>query len=222
MKESIKKKTLRLQSIYQKLIDKYPEVECALLYSNPFELLIATILSAQCTDARVNMVTPILFNRYPNVFALADATIEELEHIIYSTGFYKAKSANIIACCTSLVEKYQGNIPKSIDELQSLAGVGRKTANVVLGNAFGINAGITVDTHVKRVMSLLGITTSQNAEIVERELMKIIYQDEWTNFTHRIIAHGRETCIARRPKCNDCILNSECFHATNLKGKSTQ
>ena len=222
MKESIKKKTLRLQSIYQKLIDKYPQVECALLYSNPFELLIATILSAQCTDARVNMVTPILFNRYPNVFALADATIEELEHIIYSTGFYKAKSANIIACCKSLVEKYQGNIPKSIDELQSLSGVGRKTANVVLGNAFGINAGITVDTHVKRVMSLLGITTSQNAEIVERELMKIIYQDEWTNFTHRIIAHGRETCIARRPKCNDCILNTECFHATNLKGKSTQ
>jgi endonuclease-3 len=222
MKESIKKKTLRLQSIYQKLIDKYPQVECALLYSNPFELLIATILSAQCTDARVNMVTPILFNRYPNVFALADATIEELEHIIYSTGFYKAKSANIIACCKSLVEKYQGNIPKSIEELQSLAGVGRKTANVVLGNAFGINAGITVDTHVKRVMSLLGITTSQNAEIVERELMKIIYQDEWTNFTHRIIAHGRETCIARRPKCNDCILNTECFHATNLKGKSTQ
>lgn len=222
MKESIKKKTLRLQSIYQKLIDKYPQVECALLYSNPFELLIATILSAQCTDARVNMVTPILFNRYPNVFALADATIDELEHIIYSTGFYKAKSANIIACCKSLVEKYQGNIPKSIDELQSLAGVGRKTANVVLGNAFGINAGITVDTHVKRVMSLLGITTSQNAEIVERELMKIIYQDEWTNFTHRIIAHGRETCIARRPKCNDCILNTECFHATNLKGKSTQ
>jgi endonuclease-3 len=222
MKESIKKKTLRLQSIYQKLIDKYPQVECALLYSNPFELLIATILSAQCTDARVNMVTPVLFNRYPNVFALADATIEELEHIIYSTGFYKAKSANIIACCKSLVEKYQGNIPKSIDELQSLAGVGRKTANVVLGNAFGINAGITVDTHVKRVMSLLGITTSQNAEIVERELMKIIYQDEWTNFTHRIIAHGRETCIARRPKCNDCILNTECFHATNLKGKSTQ
>ena len=222
MKESIKKKTLRLQSIYQKLIDKYPQVECALLYSNPFELLIATILSAQCTDARVNMVTPILFNRYPNVFALADATIEELEHIIYSTGFYKAKSANIIACCKSLVEKYQGNIPKTIDELQSLAGVGRKTANVLLGNAFGINAGITVDTHVKRVMSLLGITTSQNAEIVERELMKIIYQDEWTNFTHRIIAHGRETCIARRPKCNDCILNTECFHATNLKGKSTQ
>ena len=222
MKESIKKKTLRLQSIYQKLIDKYPQVECALLYSNPFELLIATILSAQCTDARVNMVTPILFNRYPDVFALADATIEELEHIVYSTGFYKAKSANIIACCKSLVEKYQGNIPKSIDELQSLAGVGRKTANVVLGNAFGINAGITVDTHVKRVMLLLGITTSQNAEIVERELMKIIYQDEWTNFTHRIIAHGRETCIARRPKCNDCILNTECFHATNLKGKSTQ
>ncbi|MFZ4567569.1 MAG: endonuclease III [Bacteroidota bacterium] len=222
MKESIKKKTLRLQSIYQKLVDKYPQVECALLYSNPFELLIATILSAQCTDARVNMVTPILFNRYPDVFALADASIEELESIIYSTGFYKAKSANIIACCKSLVEKYQGNIPKSIDELQSLAGVGRKTANVVLGNAFGINAGITVDTHVKRVMSLLGITTSQNAEIVERDLMKIISQDEWTNFTHRIIAHGRETCIARRPKCNDCILNTECFHATNQKGKSTQ
>jgi len=220
MKESIKKKTLRLQSIYQKLVDKYPQVECALLYSNPFELLIATILSAQCTDARVNMVTPILFNRYPDVFALADASIEELESIIYSTGFYKAKSANIIACCKSLVEKYQGNIPKSIDELQSLAGVGRKTANVVLGNAFGINAGITVDTHVKRVMSLLGITTSQNAEIVERDLMKIISQDEWTNFTHRIIAHGRETCIARRPKCNDCILNTECFHATNQKGKS--
>lgn len=222
MKESIKKKTLRLQSIYQKLVDKYPQVECALLYSNPFELLIATILSAQCTDARVNMVTPILFNRYPDVFALADASIEELESIIYSTGFYKAKSANIIACCKSLLEKYQGNIPKSIDELQSLAGVGRKTANVVLGNAFGINAGITVDTHVKRVMSLLGITTSQNAEIVERDLMKIISQDEWTNFTHRIIAHGRETCIARRPKCNDCILNTECFHATNQKGKSTQ
>jgi endonuclease-3 len=222
MKESIKKKTLRLESIYQKLVDKYPQVECALLYSNPFELLIATILSAQCTDARVNMVTPILFNRYPDVFALADASIEELESIIYSTGFYKAKSANIIACCKSLVEKYQGNIPKSIDELQSLAGVGRKTANVVLGNAFGINAGITVDTHVKRVMSLLGITTSQNAEIVERDLMKIISQDEWTNFTHRIIAHGRETCIARRPKCNDCILNTECFHATNQKGKSTQ
>jgi endonuclease-3 len=222
MKESIKKKTLRLQSIYHKLIEKYPQVECALLYSNPFELLIATILSAQCTDARVNIVTPILFNRYPDVFALADASIEELESIIYSTGFYRAKSANIIACCKSLVEKYQGNIPKSIDELQSLAGVGRKTANVVLGNAFGINAGITVDTHVKRVMSLLGITSSQNAEIVERELMKIIDQDEWTNFTHRIIAHGRETCIARRPKCNDCILNTECFYSINLKWKSTQ
>ena len=215
MKESIKKKTLRLQSIYQKLIDKYPQVECALLYSNPFELLIATILSAQCTDARVNMVTPILFNRYPNVFALADATIEELEHIIYSTGFYKAKSANIIACCKSLVEKYQGNIPKSIDELQSLAGVGRKTANVVLNAAFN-KPTIAVDTHVFRVGNRTGLSNGKNPEQVENQLLKILPTKHIKKAHHLILLHGRYACKARNPLCKKCVINKICLY----KGKN--
>jgi endonuclease-3 len=199
-----------IHEIIRRLEHAYPDAHCALTHENPFQLLIATILSAQCTDERVNIVTQSLFQKYktPKDFTLVPA--EELERDIYSTGFYKAKARNIQLCCSQLINRFGGEIPRTMEELHSLSGVGRKTANVVLGNAFGMNEGVTVDTHVTRICNLLGIVSSSNPEKIEQELMQIVPRDTWTLFTHLIISHGRAVCIARRPKCEECVLSSLC------------
>src|SRR5215831_5497572 len=169
----------------------YPDARCALDYQNPLQLLIATILSAQCTDVRVNLVTPALFDRYPNAAAFANAVPEELEKMIQSTGFFRNKAKNIVACCKQLVEKHGGRVPGTMEELNPLPGIGRKTANVILGNAFDV-PGITVDTHVGRLSRRLGLTTETDAEKVERDLMSLLTKKEWTMFSHRMIFHGRQ------------------------------
>ncbi len=210
MKQTLTHLKSTTSSIIDRLEREYPDAHCALLHENPFQLLIATILSAQCTDERVNIVTRTLFVKYPTPVEFATIPIEELERDIYSTGFYKAKAKNIQACCRQLIDRFNGEIPQTMDELHSLPGVGRKTANVVLGNAFGIAVGVTVDTHVTRICSLLGLTKGKNPEAIEQELMVIVPQEKWTNFTHLIISHGRKICIARRPKCGECVLSDIC------------
>jgi endonuclease-3 len=214
MRESKTKKMERMNAILAILQKQYPEAVCALHYSTPFQLLIATILSAQCTDARVNMVTPHLFTEYPDVQTMQHADIIHLEEIIHSTGFYKAKAKNILACSKMIMNSYNGELPLDIDALILLPGVGRKTANVLLGNAFGINAGITVDTHVTRIMNALKFVKTTDAVKIEQELIPLIPQNDWTVFTHRIIEHGRAVCIARRPKCNNCVISEYCPSAS--------
>lgn len=214
MRESKTKKLERMNSILTVLQKQYPDAVCALHYSTPFQLLIATILSAQCTDARVNMVTPHLFAEYPDAETMQKADINHLEEIIHSTGFYKAKAKNILACSQMIMNVYNGELPLDIDALILLPGVGRKTANVLLGNAFGINAGITVDTHVTRIMNALKFVKTTDAVKIEQELMPLVPQNDWTVFTHRIIEHGRAVCIARRPKCNDCVISEYCPSAS--------
>jgi endonuclease III len=196
--------------IYSRLEGQHPNAHCELNHSNPFELLIATILSAQCTDVRVNMVTPLLFKHYPTPDKLAQAIQEDVENIIHSTGFYKNKAKNIIACSQQIVLNHQGKIPQDIVALSSLAGVGRKTANVVLSNAFNINHGVVVDTHVKRITKLLKLTKNDNPELIEKDLMRLFPQDQWGQLSHLIIFHGRRTCIARRPQCDLCCLVDIC------------
>jgi len=214
MRESKTKKLERMNAILTVLQKQYPDALCALHYSTPFQLLIATILSAQCTDARVNMVTPHLFAEYPDAETMQKADINHLEEIIHSTGFYKAKAKNILACSQMIMNVYNGELPLDIDALILLPGVGRKTANVLLGNAFGINAGITVDTHVTRIMNALKFVKTTDAVKIEQELMPLVPQNDWTVFTHRIIEHGRAVCIARRPKCNDCVISEYCPSAS--------
>ncbi len=200
----------RVHTIVAKLAEAYPVAPCALHHKSPFELIVATILSAQCTDERVNLVTPALFVKYRTPLALAQADQMELEAIIRSTGFYRNKATNLIGMAKAVVEKYDGQLPRDLEELVHLPGVGRKTANVVLGTAFGIATGVVVDTHVKRISNLLGLTTSQNPEQIERDLMAIIPPKEWIDFSHRLIHHGRRICIARRPKCPECPLLGVC------------
>ena len=202
-------KQKNVNKIIQILAKKYPNVRTDLNHYSPFELLIATILSAQCTDKRVNIVTPALFAAFSNVYEFAKAKQEEIEQLIFTTGFYKNKAKNIIACSQMLVEKYNGEVPSQMSELIELPGVGRKTANCVLGNYFE-PAGIVVDTHVIRITNLLGIVNTKNAEKIEKELMAIIPKKHWVNFTHYLIRLGRETCIARHPKCSQCEINSYC------------
>lgn len=210
MRESKLKKLERMQTVLTLLKKEYPHAECALTYSTPFQLLIATILSAQCTDARVNIVTPILFSAYPDAYVMSKAKLSDIEKIIHSTGFYKAKAKNILACSKQIINHFNGELPLSIEELTILPGVGRKTANVLLGNAFGMNVGITVDTHVTRIMNLLKFVQSKDAVKIEMSLIPLVPQDDWTVFTHVIIQHGREVCIARRPKCQNCIISKYC------------
>lgn len=210
MRESKQKKLERMQTVLTLLKKEYPHAECALTYSTPFQLLIATILSAQCTDARVNIVTPILFSAYPDAYVMSKAKLSDIEKIIHSTGFYKAKAKNILACSKQIINHFNGELPLSIEELTTLPGVGRKTANVLLGNAFGMNVGITVDTHVTRIMNLLKFVQSKDAVKIEMSLIPLVPQDDWTVFTHVIIQHGREVCIARRPKCQNCIISKYC------------
>jgi endonuclease-3 len=188
----------------------YSDSRCALDYRDLFELIVATILSAQCTDKRVNMVTPELFARYPDASALADADPPELEKIIHSTGFYKAKSKNLIAMAKGLMTNHHGQVPETIDELTKLAGVGRKTANVVLGVGRGITSGIVVDTHVTRLSNRLGLTRQSSAVAIERDLIKVILKSDWVLISLRMIDHGRAVCKAGRPACNRCELSEIC------------
>ncbi len=198
-----------------KLLDKhYADVKVALNYTNPLELLIATILSAQCTDERVNQVTKSLFRKYKTAQDYAQADLAILEQEIKPTGFYKNKAKNIKACCQQLVEKYNGKVPADLEKLTALPGVGRKTANVVLGNAFGI-PGIVVDTHVRRVAQRLGLTKEKDPEKIERDLMKIIPTEKWTKFSLQLTWHGRKICRARKPQCEICPLKPWCDYAQN-------
>jgi endonuclease-3 len=203
-------KKQRIRRIVSGLAETYPVALCALNHKSPFQLLAATILSAQCTDERVNLVTPALFERYPDARALANANQADLEEIIRSTGFFRNKATNLIGMAKAVVEKHGGELPRTLEELVQLPGVGRKTANVLMGTAFGIASGVVVDTHVKRISRLLGLTTSENAEQIERDLMELLPPEEWINFSHRLIHHGRQICIARRPKCAECPLRPDC------------
>jgi endonuclease-3 len=204
------KKQERANDIVVRLKQMYPKAKCALDFTNAFELLIATILSAQSTDVRVNIVTKSLFRKYPNPQSFADASQVEMERDVKQTGFFRNKAKAVIAASKAIVEHHNGEVPRTMDELTALPGVGRKTANVVLSNAYKIAVGIVVDTHVTRVSARLGLTATDDAVKIEQDLMKLIPQKEWTNFSHRIIAHGRTICIARKPKCAQCALNELC------------
>jgi endonuclease-3 len=199
----------RIRKIREGLAKLYPDAHCALIHANALELLIATILSAQCTDERVNKVTPALFKKYPDARAFAEADQAELEELIRSTGFFRNKATNIRACCKAIVENHGGEVPRSMEELVPLPGVGRKTANVILGNAFDI-PGIPVDTHVGRLSRRMGFTENEDPVKVESDLMALVPEDEWTMFGHRMIFHGRQVCQSRKPKCGECILNRVC------------
>ena len=189
---------------------EYPDAHCELDFRTPYELIVATILSAQCTDARVNMVTPTLFARYPTAKALSEANPADVEDLIRSTGFFRNKTKSLIGMSRALVADHGGQVPDGMEALRILPGVGRKTANVVLGNAFGKNEGITVDTHVTRLANLLGLTKETDAVKIEQDLMKLIEREDWTLVSHLLIWHGRRVCIARRPKCGRCVLSKLC------------
>lgn len=196
--------------VLERLKAEYPDAHCELDYRNPFELLCATILSAQCTDVRVNMVTPALFARYPDANALSVAKQEDVEEIVRSTGFFRAKAKSLIGMAGMLVEKYGGDVPRSIAELVPLPGVGRKTANVILGNAFGINEGIVVDTHVQRLARRLGLTRQADPIGIEREMMPLFPRNDWTMLSHLLIWHGRRVCFARKAMCANCVVKDVC------------
>lgn len=199
----------RVAPILRRLAKLYPDAECALVHENPLQLLVATILSAQCTDKRVNLVTPALFARYRNAADFANADLAELEGYIRTTGFFRNKAKNIQACCAAIVEQHGGEVPDTLDNLVKLPGVGRKTANVVLGNAFD-TPGITVDTHVGRLSRRLGFTKHTDPVKVEHELMELIPRKKWTTASHELILHGRAVCFARKPKCESCTLKDFC------------
>jgi endonuclease III len=188
----------------------YPDARCALEYRNAYELLCATILSAQCTDVRVNMVTPTLFARYPTPFELAAADPADVEEIIKSTGFFRNKTKSLIGMAQAVVAEHGGEIPRTMEELRKLPGVGRKTANVVLGNAYGINEGVTVDTHVTRLSGLLGLSQGRDAVKIEEQLTQLYPREDWGVLSHLLISHGRQVCIARRPRCGECVLARLC------------
>lgn len=194
-----------------KIIKKnYPQAHCELIHKNPFELLIATILSAQCTDERVNKVTAVLFEIYPSPEKLAAASLEEIEEVIRSTGFFKNKAKNIKACCENLVQRFNSQVPQNVEDLTSLAGVGRKTANVVLGVAFNIPNGVVVDTHVSRLSQRIGLSKSTTPEKIEQDLQKLFPKKEWIMLSHYLIFHGRRWCKARNPNCAECFLKDLC------------
>jgi endonuclease-3 len=209
-RESVTARRARTAEIVQELARLFPTADCALHHQSAFQLLTATILSAQCTDERVNQATPELFRRFPTAERLATATQEDVEQIVRPLGFFRAKATNIRGMAQALVERHGGEVPPDLDLLVQLPGVGRKTASVVLGTWFGIPSGVVVDTHVTRISNLLGLVNSKNAEIIERELMKLLPQEEWIMFSHRVIYHGRKTCIARRPNCESCGLRTLC------------
>lgn len=200
----------RTRAIIGKLKGIYPDAECSLSYENPLQLLIATMLSAQCTDERVNMVTPGLFDRCPTAVDYADAPVAELEDLIRSTGFFRNKARNIQGCCRALVENHGGEVPRTLDALVALDGVGRKTANVVLGNAFGIAEGVVVDTHVRRISNRLGLTRRQDPVKIEQDLIALVPKNDWVDLPHLFIHHGRAICSARSPDCDACGVGALC------------
>jgi endonuclease-3 len=198
------------REIQRRLAAAYPDAHCELDHRNPFELAVATVLSAQCTDKRVNLVTPELFRRWPDPWALDAAAIEDVEEVVRSTGFFRNKARSIKGLARELVAEHDGTLPSTMEALVALPGIGRKTANVVLGNAFEKNEGIVVDTHVARLSARFGLTRSTDAVRIERALMPLFERDTWAQLSHLMIWHGRRTCDARRPKCNDCVLVDVC------------
>jgi endonuclease III len=215
-------KQQRALEILIRLKRLYPDATCTLNYETPVQLLVATILSAQCTDERVNLVTPELFRRFPDAAALAGADLPELENLVRSTGFYRNKAKNIQAACRMIVEKFGGKVPKLMEQLIQLPGVARKTANVVLAHVYGINAGVTVDTHVKRLSNRLGLTEETDPVRVERDLIRLLPQPDWENWSIRLIYHGRAVCTARNPRCYACDLADLCPSANLPQLDSTQ
>ncbi len=200
----------KVQEVVKRLKEAYPEAKIALKFENPLQLLISTILSAQCSDERVNLVTQVLFQKYKTAEDFAKADLEELAEDIKSTGFYKQKAKYIKAACEILVQKYQGEVPKNMEALLELPGVARKTANIVLANAYGIVEGIPVDTHVRKVCKRLGLVTSDQPEKIEKELMNLIAKEDWFIFPYLVQAHGRRVCFGKKPKCEDCFLKDLC------------
>jgi len=209
-RESREARQRRATEILARLRREYPDAHCELDYRTPFQLLVATILSAQCTDARVNLVTPALFERYPDPADLATADPREVEALIRSAGFFRIKARNLVGMARALVADHGGAVPRQMDALRVLPGVGRKTANVILGNAYGINEGVTVDTHVARLAGLLRLTGETTPEKIEQALMQLIPRKHWTLISHLLIWHGRKVCIARRPRCDACVLARLC------------
>jgi len=205
--EELKRRAAKVAKL---LAAEYPDATCALKFSNPLELLIATILSAQCTDVRVNIVTKDLFRKYRTAADYARTPIAELEKAIQSTGFFRNKAKSIQSCSRILAEQYNGKVPQSIEQLVELPGVGRKTANVVLGTVFGIASGVVVDTHVARLSARMGLTKNKDAVKIEADLMALLPSKEWVTFSHRMIQHGRKVCMARKPKCDVCAMSAVC------------
>ncbi|MCU0569676.1 MAG: endonuclease III [Oculatellaceae cyanobacterium Prado106] len=210
MTRKLGSKKQRALEILQRLKHLYPDAKCSLDYETPVQLLIATILSAQCTDERVNKVTPELFRQYPNADAIANADLSDIEALVRSTGFYRNKAKNIQAACRMIVTEFNGEVPRSMAELTRLPGAARKTANVVLAHAYGINAGVTVDTHVKRLSGRLGLTQNTDPIRIEQDLIKLLPQPDWENWSIRLIYHGRAVCDARKPACDRCTLADLC------------
>ncbi len=210
MREAAQARRERAERIYDLLLACYPDAHCALRHRNPYELAVATILSAQCTDERVNKVTPALFERYPEAVDLAGARREELEELVHSTGFFRNKAKNLIGMATAVAEKHDNELPRTMEELVALPGIGRKTANVLLGNAFGIDEGVVVDTHVKRLSNRMGFTRHPDPVRIERDLTKLFARERWTLLAHLLIFHGRRVCVARKPRCEECALSRLC------------
>lgn len=211
----------RIQQILAKLDEMYPNVTCALVHSNAWELLVATILSAQCTDKRVNEVTPVLFRKYPTIQDFAAASQDEMARDIRSTGFFNNKAKSAIGAARKILNEFGGEVPRNMEKLLTVPGAARKTANVVLGTAFGIASGVVVDTHVQRISRRLDLTKETDPVKIEKDLMKIIPQERWILFAHQIIHHGRALCVARNPRCADCKLNSLCY-APDKNNASTE
>lgn len=209
-RESKSARQRRAAEVFDLLAEEYPTAHCELDHVSPFQLAVSTILSAQTTDVRVNMVTPELFHRYPDAAALAAARQEDVEELVRSTGFFRNKARNIIGFAREVMATHDGEVPRTMAELSALPGVGRKTANVVLGNAFGIDEGVVVDTHVKRLTTLMGFTKGKTPEKIERDLMVVFPPDHWTLLAHLLIWHGRRVCDARKPRCEACTVSHLC------------
>ena len=225
--KTVETRRQRVEQILPILKELYPDAHCSLDFKTPLQLVVATVLSAQCTDERVNMTTPALFKRFKTAKDYATAPEGELEKLIQSTGFFNAKAKNLRGMGQALLERHGGQVPKTMEELHALPGVGRKTANVVLGNAFGINVGVTVDTHVGRLSNRLGLTKFEDPVKIEQDLMQIVPQDDWALWSHLLIAHGRAVCQARRPMCEACALLPHCptgpkFIALNVKTEAAK
>ncbi|MEM6560272.1 MAG: endonuclease III [Planctomycetota bacterium] len=217
---TLKRRRERVAAVLPLLYEAHPDAKCSLDFSTPLELIVATILSAQCTDERVNLTTPALFEKFPTAEAYAGADVAEIEPLVQSCGFFRQKAKSIKAMAESVVENHAGEIPRTTDDLTQLRGVGRKTANVVLGNAFGINVGVTVDTHVTRLSNRLGLTRHESDAVkIEQDLMQVVPNEEWTMWSHLLIHHGRRTCVARKPRCEQCVLFDHCPSGSKIVRK---